>query len=84
MRAAAARDLEQAQRGRSERICFEPRARCQGVAREMPVTSAEVTCDSDSVYNARKNPLELSFRLFHAWTYTHPPLNHVCFHLLRI
>ena len=35
--------------GRSEWICFEPRARCQGVAREMPVTPAEVTYDSDSV-----------------------------------
>ena len=37
------------QRRRSEWICFEPRARCQGVARGMPVTPGKVTYDADSV-----------------------------------
>ena len=45
MRAAATRDLEQAQRGAANEFVLYQGVRCQGVAREMHVTSAEVTYD---------------------------------------
>ena len=45
-RCTQTRDLERCS-GRSEFICFEPRVSCQGVAREMPMTPAEVAYNSD-------------------------------------
>ena len=45
MRAAATRDLEQAQRGAANEFVLYQGVRCQGVVREMHVTSAEVTND---------------------------------------
>ena len=49
MCAAETCDLEQAQRGTANELfeSLEPRAHCQGVAMEMPVTPAEVMFASD-------------------------------------
>ena len=44
----ATRDLEQAQRAQRMNLFFNQRPVVRAVAREMPVTPAEVTCDSDS------------------------------------